>query len=456
MEDLPVMAQHEGEGKKKTWLAMLLTMLGGVLSGAAVMYLTPLVDQVVKPAKPVANFSFEHDGLSVRFHNLAASGQGWLDLGDGSPLEPVSPDREFISHVYAHPGDYPVKMSLSNLLGDENDRSVTLHVDGPAAAGAPRVESLEAIPLSAVSYAPATFRLACKVSGALVCVLDHGDGQPVEVSTDLAANQDHMITFPAAGDHVVKVVALNGTQHDEKTALVKVVEAPSGHVTAVLTVTDQATRIDVVNRQVNLTCAPADRTAKASKIARTEFASTGSTIADLKVTGANGTEVRLGNQTELDLDCQKLGFRSARDLHLHLEPDRRTVRLTGELVQDPAGKDKVLLPLLLPVTFAEQKSVTVPSKPFSVAAALALPAGGVPSSATLTLPPKPPNWVNFQRQLQIDLREGRRVVWQESQLSRPSVVMLQNRRCLVSVTAVDDQHVRVDLADAPATSSVTH
>jgi PKD repeat protein len=449
MEDLPVMAQQEGEGKKKSWLAMALTTLGGLLSGAAVMYLTPLVDKVVKPARPLANFSSERDGLSVRFHNLATNGQGWLDFGDGSPLEPVSPEREFISHTYAHPGDYTVKMSLSNVLGDENERTVTLHLDTPSSAGAPRVDSLEALPLSAVSCAPATFRLVCKVTGAQLCVLDPGDGRPVEVSSDLASGQDHLVTFPAAGDHVVKVVALNGTQHDERTARVKVLEAPANTVTAVLTVTDQATRMDVVNRRVNLLCSPADRTAKTSKVNRTEFASTGSTITALEVECPNGSKVRLGGQTDLTLDCPKLGFRSASNLRLQLEPDRKTLHLTGDLVRDPASKDGGLLPVLLPATFVEQKPVAVPSRPFSVAAALALPAGGVHSSATLTLPQAPPNWVDLQRKVQIDLREGQRVVWQESQLPSKAVVVLHNRRCFVTVTRVDDRQVRVELADAP-------
>ncbi|MEY4394759.1 MAG: hypothetical protein RL595_2008, partial [Planctomycetota bacterium] len=58
----------------KGWVKMVIGTIGGLLSGAAAMYVTPLVDKVVRPAKPIANFSYEKDGLKVRFQNLSQAG----------------------------------------------------------------------------------------------------------------------------------------------------------------------------------------------------------------------------------------------------------------------------------------------------------------------------------------------------------------------------------------------
>src|SRR5205823_4882519 len=110
-----------------------------------------------------------------RFQNLAPKGsQGWWDFGDGSPLEPVT-DAEFTAHAYTAPGEYTVKMSVENFLGEENERSVPLKLTGtPAGPAAPHVARLELKPLSAGSYAPATFQLTCEVTNAQWCVLDDG------------------------------------------------------------------------------------------------------------------------------------------------------------------------------------------------------------------------------------------------------------------------------------------
>src|SRR5207248_13698 len=73
-EDRTMAAQEEAAPAKPTsWFKAVLGTLGGLLSGALVMYLTPFVDRVVKPAKPVANFSYQADGCKVRFQNLAKS-----------------------------------------------------------------------------------------------------------------------------------------------------------------------------------------------------------------------------------------------------------------------------------------------------------------------------------------------------------------------------------------------
>src|SRR4051794_21433552 len=87
------------------WIRAGVVSLFGLVSGAALMYFTPLVDRFIKPGKPVANFQYEADGLKVAFHNRASGGaDGWWDFGDGSALEPFSPTQETVTHTFVRPG----------------------------------------------------------------------------------------------------------------------------------------------------------------------------------------------------------------------------------------------------------------------------------------------------------------------------------------------------------------
>src|SRR5262249_27591215 len=61
-------------GKISARLKTLLGSIAGLLSGAFMMYVSPLVDKVISPAKPVANFGVEYNGLTVAFTNQSANG----------------------------------------------------------------------------------------------------------------------------------------------------------------------------------------------------------------------------------------------------------------------------------------------------------------------------------------------------------------------------------------------
>ena len=139
--------KEEASGKKKGggWLKAVLGTLGGLLSGAVVMYFSAYIDKAVKPAKPVPNFRVEHEGRTVHFQNLSPGYTGWWDFGDGTELVPADASHESIDHAYERPGDYSVKLSLSNLLGEESERTVALHVEDPPEAKQPKVVSLEAV-----------------------------------------------------------------------------------------------------------------------------------------------------------------------------------------------------------------------------------------------------------------------------------------------------------------------
>src|SRR6266852_8634344 len=71
------------------WLKAVGGGIGGLVSGAIMMYASPLVDKFVKPPKPVANFEKLIDGTTITFHNRSTGAtDGWWDFGDGTALEP--------------------------------------------------------------------------------------------------------------------------------------------------------------------------------------------------------------------------------------------------------------------------------------------------------------------------------------------------------------------------------
>src|SRR5208282_6115880 len=120
------MAQTTAEPTPKKslagWIKTLATSLAGALSGAVLMYASPLVDMVIKPANPIANFQSQANGLTVTMQNKSTGGhEGWWDFGDGSALEPFVPDQAAVTHAYAKPASYTVKLTLKNLVGEQNE-----------------------------------------------------------------------------------------------------------------------------------------------------------------------------------------------------------------------------------------------------------------------------------------------------------------------------------------------
>src|SRR5439155_6130134 len=95
---------------------------------------------------------------------------GWWDFGDGSALEPFDPKIDFVKHSYARPGNYSVKLTLQNLIGDENERSAPVAVD-PETAAKPEIAEFELKSKTPGDRAPALFRLKAKIKGAVQCIL---------------------------------------------------------------------------------------------------------------------------------------------------------------------------------------------------------------------------------------------------------------------------------------------
>jgi hypothetical protein len=429
-----------GSGKK-SWLKTALGTVGGLVSGACVMYLTAAFDKVIKPGKPVANFKVEADGLNVRFQNLAPKGsQGWWDFGDGSPLEPVS-DQEFAAHAYPAPGEYTVKMSLENLLGETGERSAPVHLQGTAAGpAAPHVTGMKLEPLIPGAYAPATFRLTCQVANAQCCVLDGGD-EHLQFLSDPAQAQERFVSFMTPGTHRVRLLAVNGAQHDEQIAQVSVQALPAGTVGLMLTVTDQATRVRTTNRQVMV-----------SAFDRQVAADPGCEIVDVRVKGPKG-EVAIGTAADLPLDsaCNP----GVQGLCLHVAKDRHSMTVSGTLApSDAAKKGKAPMPrLALPVTLVQQRRTaeTRTGAAGMMAGMVQLPTQQPVTSATVAYPPLPPEWTDVRRTAVLVVMDGTGASKSvQLPLAQPVIVAAQGHNWLLNATTpAGNQAVRVELRPAP-------
>lgn len=433
--------------KVKGWIKMAIGTVGGLLSGAVVMYVTPLVDKVVRPSKPVANFSFEKDGLKIRFQNLSSGGQGWWEFGDGTPLEAVSPDREFVNHVYSRPGEYTVKMTLRNLLGEENERQVVLRIDPPPALEPTKVVNLEAVPVSAGSYAPATFKIMSKVKNAQLCVWDLGDDRPLEVTN--TQTQEKMVTFQKAGGYVIKLAAVNGLEHDQKTEIVNVLEPPEGTITALLTVSDTGINVEKTNRNgVFSTTFLPEHSDPVFPFERQLAARPNFTFGDVRFQTPSGEILRLGQKNQMILDPGVFNLQSVRNLLLTISADRKILRLTGELIRsEEATLGKSPLPsITLPVELQEERRTPATRSGVPVATTVAIPSNGQASVASLILPSLPQDWTEVQRKIRLELRDETSTLWQESKIPSNGFLSFQNKRFLISATKSAEQ-IRIDIME---------
>jgi PKD repeat protein len=454
MEDQAVMAdKEEGAPKRRGWLKPLLAVggmifgtLGGLLSGVCVAYFTPIVDRAVKPPKPVANFRVEQDGLTVRFHNLAPGFAGWWDFGDGAELVPVTAGQDAVPHAYPRPGDYTAKMTLANALGEEDERSVTLHIAGQDDDAAPQVEDLQAVPVSPGSYAPATFRVVGKTSHARLCVWYLGDERPMEVVNDAPASQERLVYFQKPGDYALKLAAVNGAQQHQKSLVVSVRQPPEGSVGVVLTATDSGAHVKT-NKLGRMLTGAVDPAAPPGKPApfKCEFAADpGWTIADMQWK-QGGRDASLGDKTKLDIPPAELGLKNVKDLHLEASPDRRKVVVTGTMMR-PAGNGSGWESSFgLPVTLVEKQSAPE-TKATTMTATVTVPAAGGPAAGAVAVPPTPADWVDVKRALQVELRDGRGAKAATLPVPGNASITVQNRRYTVSARQ-DNNQVRVDFVD---------
>lgn len=436
------------------WLGAAVVGIGSLFSGAAVMYISPLVDKAVKPARPIANFRVDRDGLTVRFENLCpTAASGWWDFGDGSPLVPLSSDSPVVSHTYPRAGEYAAKLLVHNLLGEENERTVSIKLDDlPSASEPPQIVSLEAVPLSPGSYAPASYRLISSVKNAQVCVWDLGDDRPLEVVTD-TNTMAPVVTFPRSGGYIVKLAAVNGSKYDERTEIITVMEPPQGALKAVISVVDRGVRRETRNQNVTFGVPyPPENKGNSFSFDREILAPTGYRIVDVKVASDPKASGLLGDKSMVSLDSARLGFKSARDLRLSIPKERQAIQLRGELVRS-GNKQETLPSLVLPLVLILERETNLERPPIHVAASLLVPMDGTVQSETVRLPPLPSNWSASTRKIQIEIQDGSKVLWKGSEIPTTATVMVGRRKMQVTITRVGEQ-VRIDLRD-PAGRTVS-
>jgi hypothetical protein len=420
-------------GKLAGWLKGLITSVVGLCSGAVLMYASPLIDRVVKPAKPVANFAAEPLGLQVTFQNRSTGGtEGWWDFGDGSALVPYVANQGSVSHTYGKAGIYTAKLSLKNLLGEDNERAVNVNLDNSAPA-APAIDTFTVVPISPNNYAPATFRVVSKIKNADLCVWALGEDRPLEVSTDIAGCQDRLVTFKRPGPHAVRLAVVSGKQVVEKNEVVRVAAPPAGSATAVLKVTREAAQVVATEKQrvvpVSFPAHSKDTTMPLDK-----------TIA----------AADLGFQVK---SVQVVNAVNATGVKAEITPDGRQIRLTGQLVR-PTGILKIPLqapPQAVVVLKVNEEKVLPASThtPDMVAGTMT-----VPGAALLSMPKLATGWVLQRQSVSVEVHDGDRVVWQSSQVPAAGIVLFQNRQCRVNASLSGDQ-VRVDLTPVDPRSGLT-
>jgi PKD repeat protein len=432
----------EKGSKLAGWIKAVVGTAAGLFSGALVMYLSPLVDKVVRPSKPVSNFAIDQEGTTVTFHNRSLGGSsGWWDFGDGSALEEVVPGQEVVAHTYPAAGDYTAKLTVRNFLNEEDERTVTLRLDG-SKGSPPAITSLEVVPVGTSCCAPATFRLVSKVKNAQVCVWDLDDDQPLEILTENLEAQDRLVTFRKPGGYVIKLAAVNGGQAVERSEVVSVADPPAGTVTAVLNVTDTATQVKTETTSYTFSeTFPPQAKDDVYRFTRQAPARPGFAIKDVRVRTNAGPGTSLGGQPQLAIDPKDVTAAGARNLSLQLVQDGRLVQLGGELFRDASLKRGTAPAVRVPVVLTQEKRTSVSRPPVPVSATLT-----VPGTAVLALPPLPADWVDAKRLYRLELQDGERVVWQDAQLPRNKPVTVQKRRCLLTAAPAGDQ-VRIDLVE---------
>jgi len=414
------MAEEKAAGKGG-WVKAGVTTIFGLISGAGLMYFTGLLNGVIKPGKPVANFSSEVNGLQVVFQNRSSgASDGWWDFGDGTALEPFVSSQQSVTHTYSRPGIYSIKLSLRNLFSDENDRSVNLTLGDAAVSDPPAIEAFEVVPIRPDNYAPATFKVVSKVKNADLAVWVPSHEQPVEVISDVSSAQERYVTLKQPGHHLLKLAAYGGKKVVEKSQIVRVDPQPAGTLMAVLNVSHQAVHITTDPHPYPF---------------RVEFPQ-GSKDMSFKFTVERSA--RRGFQIADARLAQPQLPAHVRGVKVEVLPDKHKVRLTGELVRlanAPLGWNSTM------TVSQEERSPMTPMPLSSVACPLS-----IPGTTVLPMPGLHAGWVSTQRNIALCVRDAKeQTLWQCAQLPRTDELTVNGRRYRLTATEAGDKlRIQVD------------
>ena len=397
------------------WIKTALGAVLGIVSGAAAMYGTAIVDRVVKPSKPVANFAASADGLTLTCQNFAAGESGWWDFGDGSPLEPFNPQQQTQSHTYAKAGSYTVKLIVRNFLSEENERSVPVDVVAAATPqSGPTITGLQVEPIGPRAIAPAAFRIRGEVKNSEKIFVDLGDR--VEVATETGPFE-RLVVFDKPGQYPIQLIGYNGKVAVKQGSMVTVAAPAVGSISVVMKVLDFGSKVD---RQTFTESLPMSAPSQGSKAERVIQSRPGYTI----------VEAKFGTPMPANL----------KNPQLEIGPDRRTVKIVGEWAGNAVGKNAPAAEAIVPVQLIEEKTVAVSMPAHSTAGSFTL-AGGTQSTVSLSMPPKPTGMTNPQRRTQLEFREatadGRsRVLMTVPEVTFPWTGMVKSQSPTVGATGM--------------------
>lgn len=406
-----------------SWIKAGVSSVFGLVSGAALMYVTPLVNHVIKPPEPVANFGYQAQGLAVTFQNRSTSAtDGSWDFGDGSAFEPFSPKQESIAHTYSKPGPYVVKLSVTNLFNEKNERAVTVQLDDTAA---PVIEQFEAIPLSPGMSAPAIFRVVAKVKNAATLVWTYEGAHPIEVSGETGGVQERWVTVNDPGYYTFRLVAAGGKQTVEKAATTQFVcsgqsgTMPMATVTVTYPEAVQVDRKESVPFDVMLTWKSECKDTLCPVVAE-RLAWPGYQIAKAEISG----------------NVKDAPLRGAPSVEIAADKSKLIVK--GEMIR-PSGvpAHAHVLP-----KFAVPIKVTLEKRSGSGPKAWELPmCVNVPGQTRIPIPGLSGNWQATKRQVTLNLKEGDRSIWSGTDMPNNRQVQLKGRPVIVSAAVQDNQVV---------------
>ncbi len=354
-------------GTVSGWIKGAIGLVLGVGSGAAVMYSNAIVDRVIKPSKPLANFAVAADGLNVTCQNHAAGESGWWDFGDGSPLEAFDPAQPAVAHAYPKPGNYSVKLTVRNFLAEENDRSVAVDLTTPPQTLPPAITGLTVDALGGRSTAPAAFVVRGTAANVTQVVFDCTGKVP---SLDIAPGAfEKFVVFDTPGVHDIRLIGLNGKQPAAKEERrVTVDAAAAGSLSAVVYAVDSGTQTDT-RPDLHVEPVPVPKGADKT-FTRALRIPAGTTVADAQALPVKGPQAKAVKSVRVDVAA-----------------DKKSATLAGEWAGTPeqvaklAGGSDVMVPVRLTL---QGPTRDVKRPPVRTAAAFD-PAG----VATVSLPPAP-------------------------------------------------------------------
>lgn len=394
----------------------------GLLSGAFLMYLSPVLEQVIKPTKPVPNFAYHVKGLEVTFENRSTGSEGWWDFGDGSALEAFVADQRNISHVFPEPGEYRVKLILRNVLGEESEREVSLRLT-ETLPGPPKIAQFAVEPLEPNRYAPATFRVKASVVNANACFWIRDDGPPVEMIKDGLEQQERYVTFAKAGKYQVRLVAIQDKKIVEQVQTVDVNPPAFGDLLAIIRMQAEGIKVSNVDRQINekivfenaekLDVVPFSREIAAWQEGKIVEAITAEPVSVPYIRNAKFTIVREG----------------------------AAAVLTGEFIPAKYEAQSSTTPhWVVPVVIRQEslsKKTTLNCDP--IVAHLSNP-----GSALVPLPKVPNDWQILQQSIQLEVYENGQRIWSGVELPERAAIMSQNRPCQLTA-AKQDTNLRIEV-----------